>query len=62
MYPRYFLLVTLLVYLVFYVVPGILGVVYSFTDKTIYSGTDLTFVGFRNYLRLIQQKRFVTGL
>lgn len=62
MYPRYFLLVTLLVYLVFYVVPGILGVVYSFTDKTIYSGTELNFVGFRNYLQLIQQNRFVTGM
>ena len=62
MYPRYFLLLTLLVYIVFYIVPSLLGLVYSFTDKTIYSGDAMNFVGFRNYLQLIRQNRFVTGL
>ena len=36
LYPRYFLLITLAVYLVFYIAPGILGFAYSFTDFTIY--------------------------
>lgn len=62
MYPRYFLIATILVYLIFYVVPGILGVIYSFTDKTIYSGNELNFVGLRNYMQLISQNRFVTGM
>lgn len=61
-YPRYFLVITLLVYFVFYIVPGILGVIYSFTDKTIYSGSTIHFVGFRNYIQLIKQNRFVTGM
>ena len=43
-YPRYFLLAALLVYTIFYVVPGVLGIVYSFSDKTIYSGNEIHFV------------------
>ena len=61
-YPRYFLIITILVYFVFFVLPGVLGIVYSFTDKTIYSGADLEFVGLKNYIQLIKQNRFVTGM
>ena len=61
-YPRYFLLAALLVYTIFYVVPGVLGIVYSFSDKTIYSGNEIHFVGLRNYIQLIRQNRFVTGM
>lgn len=61
-YPRYFLIATILVYLIFYVLPGILGIIYSFTDKTIYSGSELRFVGLRNYIQLIRQNRFITGM
>lgn len=56
-YPRYFLLAALLVYTIFYVVPGVLGIVYSFSDKTIYSGNEIHFVGLRNYIQLIRQNR-----
>ena len=35
MYPRYFVIATVAVYLIFYIIPSILGLVYSFTDKTI---------------------------
>lgn len=62
MYPRYFLAATILVYLVFFIVPGILGVVYSFTDKTIYSGSAVHFTGLANYIQLIRQNRFMTGM
>lgn len=62
MYPRYFLIATILVYLIFFIVPGILGVVYSFTDKTIYSGSEIHFTGLDNYIQLIKQNRFVTGM
>ena len=61
-YPRYFLVITILVYFVFFVLPGVLGIVYSFTDKTIYSGSELEFVGLKNYIQLIKQNRFVTGM
>lgn len=61
-YPRYFLLAALLVYTIFYMVPGVLGIVYSFSDKTIYSGNEIHFVGLRNYIQLIRQNRFVTGM
>ena len=40
MYPRYFVIATVAVYLIFYIIPSILGLVYSFTDKTIYSGSS----------------------
>ena len=62
MYPRYFLILTFAVYTIFYIIPGVLGVVYSFTDKTIYSGSQINFVGFENYINLIKQNRFVTGM
>lgn len=62
MYPRYFLIATFLVYLIFFVVPSILGVIYSFTDMTIYSGSEIHFTGFQNYIQLIKQNRFVTGM
>jgi raffinose/stachyose/melibiose transport system permease protein len=62
MYPRYFLLVSILVYLIFFIIPSAVGLVYSFTDKTIYSGDTLKFVGFENYIQLIDQNRFVTGI
>ena len=62
MYPRYFLIVTIAVYLIFYIIPSILGLVYSFTDKTIYSGSNIHFVGLRNYIQLIKQNRFMTGM
>lgn len=62
MYPRYFLILTFAVYTIFYIIPGVLGVVYSFTDKTIYSGSQINFVGLENYINLIKQNRFVTGM
>ena len=62
MYPRYFLIATILVYLIFFITPGILGVIYSFTDKTIYSGSTIHFTGLTNYIQLIKQNRFVTGM
>ena len=30
MYPRYFVIATVAVYLIFYIIPSILGLVYSF--------------------------------
>lgn len=62
MYPRYLIILALVVYLVFYITPSLIGVIYSFTDMTIYKPKDYDFVGLQNYINLIKQNRFVTGL
>lgn len=47
-YPIYFVLGALLIYLTFVVIPGIIGIGYSFTDWSAYSD-ELHFVGFDNF-------------
>lgn len=47
-YPAYFVLGALLIYLTFVVIPGIIGIGYSFTDWSAYSD-ELNFVGFDNF-------------
>ena len=47
-YPWYFALGSVLVYSVLSVLPGILGIGYSFTDWSAYS-PDLHFVGLKNF-------------
>ena len=47
-YPWYFALVSLLIYTVFSVIPGIIGIGYSFTDWSAYS-REIHFVAFRNF-------------
>jgi raffinose/stachyose/melibiose transport system permease protein len=47
-YPWYFAVGALLIYTVLYVMPGIIGIGYSFTDWSSYS-TELHFVGFKNF-------------
>ena len=48
-YPWYFALGSVLVYTVLSVVPGLLGIGYSFTDWSAYS-QNLHFVGFTNFI------------
>ncbi|MBQ1880066.1 MAG: sugar ABC transporter permease [Lachnospiraceae bacterium] len=50
-YPWYFVLGSVLIYTVLSVIPGIIGIGYSFTDWSAYS-PDLHFVGFRNFLEV----------
>lgn len=47
-YPFYFTLGALTLYLVFVVLPGFMGIAYSFTDWNSYS-TDVNFVGLDNF-------------
>ncbi|HEY5586759.1 MAG TPA: sugar ABC transporter permease [Ruminiclostridium sp.] len=47
-YPFYFILGALVLYLVFIVIPGIVGIVYSFTDWSSYS-KEVHFVGLDNF-------------
>jgi raffinose/stachyose/melibiose transport system permease protein len=47
-YPSYFMFGALILYLVFVVVPGFMGIAYSFTDWNSYS-TKVNFVGLKNF-------------
>ena len=47
-YPRYFALGALMIYSILFVLPGLIGVGYSFTDWSAYSD-ELHFVGFENF-------------
>lgn len=52
-YPAYFMSPALLLYLLLFVVPGIVGIYYSFTDWNAFS-TDVNFIGLRNYVEIIR--------
>ncbi len=47
-YPWYFALVSVIIYGIFSVLPGLIGIGYSFTDWSAYSN-ELHFVGFKNF-------------
>ena len=63
-YPWYFVLGSVLIYTVLSVVPGIIGIGYSFTDWSAYS-PDLHFVGFKNFLEVFSENndylRYITN-
>ena len=48
LYPRYFAYGALIIYFVFFFLPGLIGVGYSFTDWSAYSD-ELHYVGFQNF-------------
>jgi len=60
-YPTYFLFGTLLLYVVLYLLPGILGIGYSFTDWTAYSD-EVHFLGydhmFDNYVKAFSDAKY----
>ncbi len=47
-YPFYFVLVALILYVVFLVIPSLSGIAYSFTDWSSYS-SDVNFIGLANF-------------
>jgi raffinose/stachyose/melibiose transport system permease protein len=60
-YPAYFLVGTLLLYVVLYLLPGLLGIGYSFTDWSAYSD-QVQFLGydhmFDNYLKAFTDAKY----
>jgi len=46
-YPLYFTVAALAVYTVFFVLPGVMGIFYSFTDWNSYTD-EINFIGFKN--------------
>jgi raffinose/stachyose/melibiose transport system permease protein len=55
MYPRYFTLGALSLYLIFILIPGVMGFYYSFTDWNSYT-TEINFVGFDNFVRILTSR------
>src|SRR5690606_7305951 len=51
-YPFYFILGALSLYIVFFVVPAVMGLGYAFTDWNRYS-SDVNYVGLENFRTLI---------
>lgn len=57
-YPLWFLVVPLILYIVFFLFPSILGVLYSFTDWNARSTvTGLHFVGIQNYIDIFTSNK-----
>ena len=47
-YPFYFVLGALVLYIVFFIIPSLIGIAYAFTDWSSYS-SDVNFIGLANF-------------
>lgn len=57
-YPQWFLVVPLILYIVFFLLPGIMGVLYSFTDWSSRTSVNgLHFVGLQNYIEIFTSEK-----
>lgn len=63
-YPQWFLIVPLVLYIVFFLLPSLMGVGYSFTDwnsRSVLNGTH--FVGLQNYIEIFtSDKDYMSGI
>ncbi|MDI9482672.1 MAG: sugar ABC transporter permease [Bacillota bacterium] len=55
-YPKWFLIIPIILYVVFFLAPGLLGIGYSFTDWNSRS-LEINFVGFQNYIEVFTSNR-----
>lgn len=62
-YPYWFLIVPLVLYGVFFLLPSILGIFYSFTDWNARSMGEVNFVGLKNYIEIFtSDKNYLSGI
>lgn len=62
-YPQWFLIIPLVLYIVFFLLPSILGVFYSFTDWNVRSNGSINFVGLQNYIDIFtSNKDYSSGI
>ena len=59
-YPNYFWFIPFIIYTVIFILPSVLGLLYSFTNWTIYS-SQKTFCGLENYKVLLGDSMFKSG-
>jgi raffinose/stachyose/melibiose transport system permease protein len=63
LYPKWFLIIPVGLYAIFFLLPCILGLLYSFTDWTSYSLGDIHFVGLQNYKEIFTSgDSYYTGI
>ncbi len=60
-YPNYFWIIPLVIYTVIFILPSIMGLLFSFTNWTIYS-PEKTFNGLDNYKNLLNDNMFKIGI
>lgn len=63
-YPMWYIVIPLILYIVFFLLPSILGVMYSFTDWNSRSAVKgVEFVGLKNYIEIFtSQKNYSQGI
>lgn len=62
-YPYWFLIIPLILYGVFFLLPSILGIFYSFTDWNARSMGEVSFVGLQNYIEIFtSDKNYLSGI
>jgi len=62
-YPQWFIGLPLIIYILFFLFPAILGIFYSFTDWSSRSLGELNFVGFQNYIDIFtSNKDYSSGI
>jgi len=62
-YPMYFLIIPIVLYVVFFLLPSILGIAYSFTDWNSRSMDSVKFVGLDNYIEIFtSDKNYISGI
>lgn len=57
--PYLFLTPNLIIFSTFIILPAIIGLYYSFTNVTLFSFDGYQFVGFQNYVRLLNNRFFI---
>jgi len=62
-YPTWFVIIPLILYGVFFLLPSILGVFYSFTDWNVRNRGEINFVGLQNYVEIFtSDKNYSFGI
>ena len=62
-YPYWFLIIPLILYGVFFLLPSILGIFYSFTDWNARSMGEVSSVGLKNYIEIFtSDKNYLSGI
>lgn len=62
-YPQWFLVVPLVLYVVFFLAPSLLGIFYSFTDWNARSINGIKFAGLDNYIEIFtSNKNYASGI
>ncbi|MFV0502946.1 MAG: carbohydrate ABC transporter permease [Lachnospirales bacterium] len=63
-YPQWYIILPLLLYIAFFLLPSVLGVMYSFTDWSSRSGANgISFRGLENYIEILtSDKNYLYGI